>query len=90
LAAPTGGQTGNPKLNDISGKAGQDGNSMVKQADSQTMGEIQQGSDIELDRQYHEIGIPALYAATHCTRSQVQQKDYTTQQQTAPMFSYED
>lgn len=63
---------------------------MVKQADSQTQGEIQQGGDVDFDCQYHEIGIPALYAATHCTRPQVQQKDYTEQQQTAPMFSYED
>lgn len=63
---------------------------MLKQADSNTLGQAQQTGDEELDAQYREIGIQALYAATHCTRRQAEQKDYTTQQQTAPMFSYED
>jgi hypothetical protein len=63
---------------------------MVKQADSQAKVSTQQVGDEVFDCQFHEIGIPAVYAATHCTRPQVQQKDYTTEQQTAPMFSYED
>jgi len=63
---------------------------MVKQADAVNKGPIQQGSEFELDAQYHEIGIPAVNAAAHATRRQVQQKDYTSAQQTAPMFSYED
>ena len=63
---------------------------MVKQADAVNKGQIQQGSELELDAQYHEIGIPAVNAAARAMRRQVQQKDYTTGQQTAPMFSYED
>lgn len=63
---------------------------MLKQADSTTRSQVQQSDDLDLDAQYHEIGIPAVYAATHCTRRQAEQKDYTTQQQVAPMFSYED
>ncbi|PKR88872.1 hypothetical protein CXZ10_12175 [Pleomorphomonas diazotrophica] len=63
---------------------------MVKQADAVNNGQIQQGSETELDAQYHAIGIPAVNAATRAMRRQVQQKDYTTGQQTAPMFSYED
>ncbi|WP_237154839.1 hypothetical protein [Oryzibacter oryziterrae] len=62
---------------------------MSTQVDSHVKDQAQQGSQVDLDSQYHQIGIPAVNAAAHAVRRpQVQQKDYSPQQQV--MFSYED
>ena len=50
---------------------------MVKQADAVNKGQIQQGSELELDAQYHEIGIPAVNAAARAMRREIAALDTT-------------